>query len=92
VRVFNFLKLVGIILFLNTEKKIICPYSLHACVGMWGVKLHQRRDLIEGLTRAMILAGQDQQKSTDQTLLDKIVWPSAQYDVVREYTLFINYT
>ncbi|XP_046450976.1 uncharacterized protein LOC124199264 isoform X2 [Daphnia pulex] len=50
--------------------------------GMWGVKLHQRRDLIEGLTRAMILAGQDQVKSTDQTLLDKIVWPAAQYDVM----------
>ncbi len=40
----------------------------------------------------MILAGQDEKKYIDQTLLDKIVWPSAQYDVVREYTLFINYT
>jgi len=49
---------------------------------MWGVKLHQHRDLNEGLSRAMILSGQDQMKSTDQTLLDKIVWPSAQYDVV----------
>jgi hypothetical protein len=67
------------------RKTIICPHYLHTCVGMLGVKLHQRRDLIEGLTRAMILAGQDQKKSTDQTLLDKIVWPSAQYDVVREH-------
>jgi hypothetical protein len=49
---------------------------------MWGAKLHQRRDLVEGLTRAMILAGQNQQKSTDQVVLDKILWPSAQYDVV----------
>jgi hypothetical protein len=50
---------------------------------MWGVKLHQHRELVEGLTRAMIMAGQNEEKYTDQTLLDKIVWPSAQYDVVR---------
>jgi hypothetical protein len=31
----------------------------------------------------MIMAGQNEEKYTDQTLLDKIVWPSAQYDVVR---------
>lgn len=50
---------------------------------MWGVKLDQRRDLVQGLTiRAMILARQNQDKGTDQSLLDKILWPSAQYDVV----------
>ena len=49
---------------------------------MWGVKLDQHRDLVQGLTRAMILAGQNQDKGTDQSQLDKILWPSAQYDVV----------
>jgi hypothetical protein len=33
---------------------------------MWGVKLDQRRDLVQGLTRAMILAGQNQDKGTDR--------------------------
>jgi hypothetical protein len=58
---------------------------------MWGVKLDQRRDLVQGLTRAMILAGQNQQKSTDQDLLDKIFWPSAQYDVVYIIYYYINF-
>ncbi|XP_046636974.1 uncharacterized protein LOC124315376 [Daphnia pulicaria] len=57
-------------------------HSATILAGMWGVKLDQRRDLVQGLTRAMILAGQNQQKSTDQDLLDKIFWPSAQYDVM----------
>ncbi len=72
------------ILYLKLKIIIIIIICLHpfARTGMWGVKLHQHRELVEGLTRAMIMAGQDEEKYTDQTLLDKIVWPSAQYDVV----------
>ena len=56
-------------------------------IGMWGVKLDQRRDLVQGLTRTMILAGRNQDKGTDQSLLEKILWPSAQYDVVSWLTI-----
>jgi hypothetical protein len=49
---------------------------------MFGVKLHQRRDLIEGLARALILSGQNIIGHQDQASLDKIVWPVAKYDVV----------
>jgi hypothetical protein len=55
--------------------------------GMWGAKLIQRRDLIEGLMRALVLAGQNQIGWQDQASLDTIVWPAAKYDVVR---LIIN--
>ena len=55
--------------------------------GMWGAKLHQRRDLIEGLMRALVLAGQDQSGSQDQASLDKIVWPAAKFDVVSIYMI-----
>ncbi len=51
--------------------------------GMWGAKLIQRRDLIEGLMRALVLAGQNQIGWQDQASLDTIVWPAAKYDVVR---------
>ena len=54
---------------------------------MWGAKLNQRRDLIEGLMRALVLSGQNQIAWQDQTSLDTIVWPAAKYDVVR---LIIN--
>ena len=50
--------------------------------GMFGVKLHQRRDLVEGLARALILSGQNIIGHQDQASLDKIVWPVAKYDVV----------
>jgi hypothetical protein len=50
---------------------------------MWGVKIHQRRDLIEGLARALIVEGQDQYGSRDQASLHKILWPVAKFDVVR---------
>lgn len=49
---------------------------------MWGAKLHQRRDLIEGLARAMILFGQNHADCHDQTTLDDILWQAAKYDVV----------
>uniref|UniRef100_A0A0P5A3Z5 Lactosylceramide n=1 Tax=Daphnia magna TaxID=35525 RepID=A0A0P5A3Z5_9CRUS len=59
--------------------------------GMWGAKLHQRRDLIQGLTRALILGGQDTNKNTDQNLLEKIVWPTVQYDVMAHDSYHCEY-
>ncbi|KAI9562681.1 hypothetical protein GHT06_010135 [Daphnia sinensis] len=50
--------------------------------GMWGAKLDQRRDLMEGLTRALIVAGQGGDKHTDQNSLNNILWPTAQFDVM----------
>lgn len=52
---------------------------------MWGAKVYQRRDLIEGLMRALVLAGQDQIGYQDQASLDRIVWPAAKFDVVRYF-------
>ena len=49
---------------------------------MWGAKLFQRRDLIEGLMRALMLPGQNQIGYQDQASLDKILWPVAKLDVV----------
>lgn len=50
---------------------------------MFGIKVHQRRDLIEGLARALMVSGQNQDSVQDQASLDQIVWPTAKYDVVR---------
>ena len=49
---------------------------------MWGAKVYQRRDLIEGLMRALVLSGQDQVGWKDQASLDIILWPVAKFDVV----------
>ena len=52
---------------------------------MWGAKVHQRRDLIEGLTRALVLTGQDQASGKDQGSVASIVWPVAKFDVVSSF-------
>ena len=39
---------------------------------MWGAKIWQRRDLVEGLMRALIVSGQQQLKSQDQFSLADI--------------------
>lgn len=49
---------------------------------MFGAKIHQRRDLIQGLTRTLIFSGQNQYVLHDQTALSEILWPIAKYDVV----------
>lgn len=51
---------------------------------MWGAKTYQRRDLIEGLGRAMIVSGKNNYFFHDQTTLDEILWPVAKFDVVSE--------
>lgn len=66
---------------------------------MFGVKLHQRRDLVEGLARALILSGQNLIGHQDQASLDRILWPVAKYDVVgtpfwtkiEKYRFFCSY-
>ena len=50
---------------------------------MWGAKIFQRRDLIEGLMRVVVVAGQDAHHFRDQSTLDSIFWPVVRYDVVR---------
>ena len=57
---------------------------------MWGAKMWQRRDLLEGLMRALVVSGQQQLRSQDQYSLADIVWPIANYDVViRKINLII---
>lgn len=53
-------------------------------LGMFGVKVDKRRDLIEGLTRILIVSGQNLGIYHDQNSLDSIVWPVAQWDVVTD--------
>lgn len=50
--------------------------------GMWGAKIWQRRDLIEGLMRALIVSGQQQIEFQDQLSLADIVRPIAIYDAL----------
>ena len=49
---------------------------------MFGIKVHQRRDLVQGLARALILSGQNRIGHQDQASLDQILWPAAKFDVV----------
>jgi hypothetical protein len=50
---------------------------------MWGAKVNQSRNLIEGVARTIISAGQDQVPHRDQQTLDAVLWPAAKFDVVR---------
>ena len=50
--------------------------------GMFGIKVQQRRDLVQGLARALILSGQNSIGHQDQASLDQILWPVAKFDVV----------
>ena len=50
---------------------------------MWGAKVNQSRNLIEGTAKAIISAGQDEISFRDQRTLDDILWPAAKFDVVR---------
>ncbi len=49
---------------------------------MWGAKLNQSRNTIQGMMKALIDEGQEQSKGRDQDSLKKIVWPIAKTDVV----------
>lgn len=57
-------------------------HKAHILAGMFGVKTHQRRDLVEGLTRVLVVLGKNQKYDTDQTLLSKIFWPTVKHDVM----------
>ncbi len=55
--------------------------------GMFGVKVAQRRDLVQGLAKAMIISGQNRVHGQDQTSLEQILWPFAKLDVVHLFLL-----
>ena len=50
--------------------------------GMFAVKVNQRRDLVQGLTRALITLGTGRQQFLDQILLSKVFWPTVKDDAV----------
>ena len=56
---------------------------------MFGIKVHRRRDLVQGIARALILSGQNRIGHQDQASLDQILWPAAKFDVV--YYLWLVY-
>ena len=49
---------------------------------MFGAKTALKRKRIQQLTTEMITLGNDQIKTTDQALLDKIFWPTVKDDAV----------
>ena len=49
---------------------------------MFAVKVNQRRDLVQGLTRALITLGTGRQQFLDQILLSKVFWPTVKDDAV----------
>lgn len=50
--------------------------------GLWGAKIHQKRDEINSLARTLIEKGQQQIDFKDQELLDSVAWPEIKSDVV----------
>ncbi|XP_046638270.1 uncharacterized protein LOC124316393 [Daphnia pulicaria] len=69
----------------NYTFHVMRDHPFHGAIilaGMWGAKLDQRRDLIEGLMRALVPAGQNQIAWQYQVTLDTILWPTAKYDVM----------
>ena len=57
---------------------------------MFGAKTALKRKRIQQLTTEMITLGNDQIKTTDQALLDKIFWPTVKDDaVVTLYGIFL---
>jgi hypothetical protein len=49
---------------------------------MFGVKVDQRRSLVEVLIRVMIWMGTKEQYGEDQKLLEKLYWPRVKLDAV----------
>ena len=63
--------------------------KLKTFTGMFGAKTALKRKRIQQLTTEMITLGNDQIKTTDQALLDKIFWPTVKDDaVVTLYGIF----
>ena len=57
---------------------------------MFGVKVNQRRKLLEVLTRAMIWMGTKEKYGEDQSLLGKLYWPRVKLDAVIQFIFFLN--
>jgi hypothetical protein len=49
---------------------------------MFGIKVNQRRSLVEVLTRAMIWMGTKEKYGEDQSVLEKLYWPRVKLDAV----------
>jgi hypothetical protein len=57
---------------------------------MFGAKTALKRKKIQQLTADMITLGNDQIKTTDQALLEKIFWPTVKDDaVISLYRIFL---
>ena len=54
---------------------------------MFGVKVNQRRSLVQVLTRAMIWMGTKEQYGEDQNLLKILYWPRVKLDAVIHFNL-----
>jgi hypothetical protein len=55
---------------------------------MFGVKVNQRRSLVQVLTRAMIWMGTKEQYGEDQSLLKILYWPRVKLDAVIHFKHF----
>jgi hypothetical protein len=57
--------------------------------GLFGVKIFQKRELVNALTRVMTTIGDKQEYYVDQYLLARVFWPVAKDDAVRLYPYLI---
>ncbi len=59
-------------------------------LGMFGVKLYQKRDLVRNLTKSVLIPGQNHYVLQDQFVLYDYFWPIAKYDVVTSFFFFLS--
>ena len=68
----------------NSIKISICNILsiLWLSVGLFGIKIHQRRDLVQGLTTIFVSKSSKEAWGEDQRLLTEIFWPVVRQDAV----------
>ena len=54
-----------------------------------GVKVFQKRELVNALTRVMATIGDKQDDNIDKYLLARVCWPIAKDDAVSIYPFFV---
>ena len=59
---------------------------------MFGVKIFQKRELVDALTRVMTTIGDKQEYYVDQYLLARVFWPIAKDDAVSLFQFFLIFS
>lgn len=72
---------------LKYQYVIITISTLWPSVGLFGIKIHQRRDLVQGLATIFISKSSKEAWGEDQRLLTEIFWPIVRQDAVTSFKL-----